>query len=122
MKEAVEVLSTQDVPRFASFLESCICWTRGRMDAAIKSLLGPDKSRLAWFLLHLVPVTPNLLLLVKTTSPPQDPDKYEDRPDKFVNKQKMLDGTSGSAGICLPPIIQQVEEGSPGDHGPQAVG
>ena len=36
-------------------------------------------------------MTPNLLLMAKTTTTPADPHRYEDGPDKFVRKQKMME-------------------------------
>ena len=39
----------------------------------------------------LIPITPNLLLMAKTTTTLADPSRYEDGPDKFVRKQKMME-------------------------------
>ena len=43
MKETLEMINTQDVSGLSTFWNQCICWTRGRLGLAIRSLLGPDK-------------------------------------------------------------------------------
>ena len=43
MKETVEMMDIKDVSGLATFWEQCICWTRGRLGLAVRSLLGPDK-------------------------------------------------------------------------------
>ena len=43
MKETLEMINTQDVSGLATFWKRCICWTRGRLGLAIRSMLGSDK-------------------------------------------------------------------------------
>ena len=40
---------------------------------------------------ELVPITPNLLLLGKTSSEVQDEERYEEGPDKFTKRQKHME-------------------------------
>ncbi|MCP4995043.1 MAG: hypothetical protein GY934_14860, partial [Gammaproteobacteria bacterium] len=43
MEETVGMLTTQDLSGLAVFWQGCVCWTKGRMGLAMKSLLGPEK-------------------------------------------------------------------------------
>ena len=103
MKETVEMISTQDVSGLATFWKCCICWTRGRLGLAIRSLLGPDK---------LPVLSPKSRLAVLYMTKAHQEDHRRDARDTLFRSRKLAWVVRGhpGEGEVVTLQVQEIEE------------